>query len=155
MRITHALAMTLGVSALAACNQSATEQRADNIEANAEAHADNLEEAADNSSDAKEDRLENQADMVRDQGDAKADVARGETISNAPVKSPDVERTKSAADGANSFTEGQARDRIGNAGFTDVTQLAKDDDGVWRGKAKRGGKSVNVALDYKGNVTSK
>jgi opacity protein-like surface antigen len=74
---------------------------------------------------------------------------------NAAWKSADVETTTSAASGANSFTEGQARERIGKAGFTDVSQLAKDKDGLWQGVAKRDGKPVNVALDYKGNVTSK
>ena len=54
--------------------------------------------------------------------------------------------------GANSFTEGQAKDWIMAAGFTDVSALAKDADGIWRGTASKGGKSMNVAVDYKGNV---
>jgi putative membrane protein len=56
--------------------------------------------------------------------------------------------------GANSFTEAQAKDRIQDAGYTDVSGLAKDDNGIWRGEAKRDGKSVPVALDYQGNVSS-
>ena len=55
-------------------------------------------------------------------------------------------------EGANSFTEGQAQDRILAAGFTDVSSLAKDDKGIWRGTAQANGKSINVAVDYKGNV---
>ena len=86
---------------------------------------------------------------------APAPKANHDAPGNAAVKSPDVEATATAASGANSFTEGQARERIGKAGFTDVSQLAKDKDGLWQGMAKRDGKSVNVALDYKGNVTSK
>jgi hypothetical protein len=54
--------------------------------------------------------------------------------------------------GANSFTEGQARSRIEGAGFTAVTGLHKDDQGIWRGKATRGGATVDVGFDYKGNV---
>ena len=54
--------------------------------------------------------------------------------------------------GANSFTEGQAKDRIAKAGYTDVQQLKLDDNGVWRGKALKSGQQVNVALDYRGNV---
>ena len=54
--------------------------------------------------------------------------------------------------GANSFTEGQARDRAVAAGFTNVSALKKDDNGVWRGTASKDGKSGNVAIDYKGNV---
>ena len=56
--------------------------------------------------------------------------------------------------GANSFTEGQAKDRIVAAGFTSVSSLAKDGDGVWRGSAMKDGKSVKVAIDFKGNVVS-
>ena len=54
--------------------------------------------------------------------------------------------------GANSFTENQAKDRIIAAGFTNVSALAKDGDGIWRGTATKGDKSMNVAVDYKGNV---
>lgn len=54
--------------------------------------------------------------------------------------------------GANSFTEGQARTRIESAGFTGVTGLHKDGDGIWRGKAMRDSKSMDVGFDYKGNV---
>lgn len=54
--------------------------------------------------------------------------------------------------GANSFTEGQARSRLEQAGFKDVSDLRKDDQGIWRGKASQGGRSVTVGLDYKGNV---
>jgi hypothetical protein len=55
-------------------------------------------------------------------------------------------------DGANSFTEGQARDRIIAHGLSNASVLVKDDKGVWRGTAISEGKSVNVAVDYKGNV---
>ena len=56
--------------------------------------------------------------------------------------------------GANSFTEGQAKDRATAAGFTSVSSLAKDGDGIWRGSAMKDGKSVKVAVDFKGNVVS-
>ncbi|MGZ3339491.1 MAG: hypothetical protein ACXWLB_09055 [Reyranella sp.] len=54
--------------------------------------------------------------------------------------------------GANSFTEGQAKDRAVANGATEVAELKKDDNGVWRGMAKQDGKSGQVAVDYKGNV---
>lgn len=57
-------------------------------------------------------------------------------------------------EGANSFTEGQAQDWVLAAGFADVSTLNKDDKGIWRGTAKKEGKSVKVAVDYKGNVVS-
>jgi hypothetical protein len=56
--------------------------------------------------------------------------------------------------GANSFTEGQARSRIEAAGFTGVTDLQKDDQGIWRGRAQRDGQQVSVGLDYQGNVAT-
>ena len=57
-------------------------------------------------------------------------------------------------EGANSFTEGQARSRLDEAGFKDVKDLKKDDSGIWRGTATRDGKSVKVGLDFKGNVAA-
>lgn len=54
--------------------------------------------------------------------------------------------------GRNSFTEGEAKSRIEKMGFSDVSNLQKDDQGVWRGRAKKDGKAVDVSVDYQGNV---
>ncbi len=54
--------------------------------------------------------------------------------------------------GRNSFTMGEARRRLEKGGFTQVTGLKKDNDGIWRGKAMRAGASVDVYCDYQGNV---
>jgi len=54
--------------------------------------------------------------------------------------------------GANSFTEGQAKSRIESQGFMNVSGLSKDSQGIWRGKAMKDGKSVDVALDFHGDV---
>jgi hypothetical protein len=56
--------------------------------------------------------------------------------------------------GANSFTEAQARSRIEAKGFENVSGLQKDDAGVWRGKASQGGKTINVSVDFQGNVVA-
>jgi opacity protein-like surface antigen len=64
----------------------------------------------------------------------------GQNNSNAPVE------------GRNSFTEGQAQSAIEKAGYTNVTGLKKDDNGVWRGKASKGGSSTSVSGDFQGNV---
>ena len=56
------------------------------------------------------------------------------------------------AHGHNSFTMKQAKKRIGAKGYTQVMALKKDPDGVWRGTAMKDGQSVQVWLDYKGNV---
>ena len=74
---------------------------------------------------------------------------------NTPaVATPDKKNPNAPVEGANSFTEGQARARIEKDGYTNVTGLTKDDKGVWRGMAMRGGKQVSVSLDFQGNVTA-
>lgn len=65
------------LASLAACNQTATENKADNVEAATENQADMLDQQAANaSSDAAEDRIENQADQVRQEGENKAEAIR-------------------------------------------------------------------------------
>lgn len=56
--------------------------------------------------------------------------------------------------GANSFTEGQVRSRLEEAGFQNVTGLTKDDQGIWRGTAMQNGRSVKVGFDYKARVAT-
>ena len=74
---------------------------------------------------------------------------------NTPaVSTPNATNPNAPVEGANSFTEGQARSRIESMGYTTVTNLAKDDKGVWRGRAMMKGKQVNVSLDFQGNVTT-
>ena len=41
---------------------------------------------------------------------------------------------------------------IEEAGYTKVTDLKKDDNGVWRGKASKGGSATAVSVDFQGNV---
>jgi hypothetical protein len=55
--------------------------------------------------------------------------------------------------GANSFTEGQAKSRLEANGYSNVSGLKKDDNGVWRGTAMHAGAQVGVAVDYRGNIT--
>jgi hypothetical protein len=38
------------------------------------------------------------------------------------------------------------------AGFRDMTDLQKDDQGIWRGPATRNGQQTGVALDFRGSV---
>jgi hypothetical protein len=54
--------------------------------------------------------------------------------------------------GANSFTQGEAKSRIEKMGFLNVSELKKDNNGVWRGRAMKDGKMVDISLDYQGNV---
>jgi protein-disulfide isomerase len=70
------------------------------------------------------------------------------------VTTPDTPRNPAApVAGANSFTEGQAKSRLEDNGFTNVSDLRKDNNGVWRGKASKGGKAMDVSVDFQGNVT--
>jgi hypothetical protein len=73
--------------------------------------------------------------------------------SNPAVKTTEGNNPGAPAQGANSFTEGQAKARIESRGYANVSGLAKDTNGFWRGKAMKDGKAVNVTLDYQGNVT--
>lgn len=56
------------------------------------------------------------------------------------------------AHGANSFTRGEVRRRLEARGFTQVSGLKKDTNGVWRGQATHEGAATPVWLDYKGNA---
>ena len=73
---------------------------------------------------------------------------------NPALKSPVVRTTAKPATGRNSFTIVQAQDRIAKAGYINLGKLAKSDDGIWRGKAMKDGRSVMVMLDFKGDVTA-
>lgn len=61
-------------------------------------------------------------------------------------------RTAVPVPGENSFTEEQARERLTEAGYSDVGMLTLDANGVWRGTATKNGAAVNVGLDFKGNI---
>jgi hypothetical protein len=68
----------------------------------------------------------------------------GQSSSNRQVDAPVA--------GRNSFTEGEAKSRIEKMGLSNVSDLKKDDKGVWRGRAIKDGKTVDVSVDYQGNV---
>ena len=86
-------------------------------------------------------------------GHAFAQTTTTDTTTPA-VATPDTKNAKAPVEGENSFTEGQAKDRIAKAGFTDISALKLDDKGVWRGTGMKDGKSSPVALDYHGNVVA-
>lgn len=74
------------------------------------------------------------------------------SATNNAVNTAPANNSGAPVAGANSFTEGQARDRIQDKGFTQVNALSLDSKGVWRGKAMKNGQSVDVSMDYQGNV---
>lgn len=73
---------------------------------------------------------------------------------NKAVNKPGENNPGAPAAGANSFTEGQARSRIESGGFTNVSGLAKDAKGIWKGTATKDGKQQSVSLDFQGNVVA-
>jgi hypothetical protein len=76
--------------------------------------------------------------------------------STPAIASPNADNPGAPAAGANSFTEAQAKSRIEAAGYSNVSGLSKDKDGIWRGKASRGSTTVvDVTLDYQGNVVAR
>lgn len=75
-------------------------------------------------------------------GNTPAVVTSGDKNPTAPVE------------GANSFTESQAKERIEKAGYTGVKDLKKDAKGVWNAAGMKDGKTVAIALDYQGNVVA-
>jgi hypothetical protein len=84
------------------------------------------------------------------QGQNNADSVPG----NPAVKTTTGNNPGAPVAGANSFTMAEAKSRIESRGYSNVTRLAKDQTGVWRGQAQKDGKPVNVGLDYEGNVVA-
>ncbi len=73
---------------------------------------------------------------------------------NTAIKDVHTVNDGRAQNGANSFTQAQARAHIAKSGFSNVLALTEDQAGVWRGTARKGGRSVHVGLDFKGNVST-
>jgi hypothetical protein len=80
--------------------------------------------------------------------------SEGSTPPAATTRHTEPRTANAPVPGANSFTEGQARARMSDAGFNDVQDLRLDDQGIWRGRAMRGGQQTGVALDFQGNVVA-
>jgi hypothetical protein len=74
---------------------------------------------------------------------------------NNAINTPGQNNSDAPVAGSNSFTEGQAKSKIEGAGYGNVTELKKDEKGIWRGKASKGGGSAtSVSLDFQGNVNA-
>jgi hypothetical protein len=71
---------------------------------------------------------------------------------NSAVDTTGENKSPAPVAGANSFTESQAIARIKAKGFTDVSHLVKDNNGIWRGTAVKDGQNVGVTVDFEGNV---
>ena len=94
-------------------------------------------------------------------GGAQTPAATVNTTPQSTSRSPSALQTTNTAHrtgaspvpGRNSFTMAQANRRIAAAGYSNVTGLKKDGQGIWRGQAQKDGNPTAVSLDYQGNVT--
>jgi hypothetical protein len=82
-------------------------------------------------------------------------MASDQAAPNPATKSPNAMTQAPLARGKTSFTMGQARARLAKAGYTHITNLTKDRDGLWQARAMHHGQWVNAAVDYKGNVAER
>jgi hypothetical protein len=73
---------------------------------------------------------------------------------NNSAVNTDQKNSNAPVAGRNSFTEGQAKSAIEKAGYGNVSELKKDDDGVWRGKASKSGATTGISVDFQGNVNA-
>lgn len=87
-----------------------------------------------------------------DAGQAAPAVAPGASGSDNQGVATTSANAPMLARGRNSFSRGEARRRLERDGFSNVSDLKKDGDGVWRGQASHAGAPTGVWLDYKGNV---
>jgi hypothetical protein len=73
-------------------------------------------------------------------------------FSTTPAVSPRITTSPQAP--ARAFTEDQAKSRLEAKGYSSVSGLQKDATGIWRGKAMKDGKPVNVILDFQGSIVA-
>ena len=73
---------------------------------------------------------------------------------NPAIKTDSGNNSDAPVKGANSYTESEAKSRIEAMGYSHVSGLKKDGNGVWRAKATKDGQSMQVSLDYQGNVNA-
>jgi len=73
---------------------------------------------------------------------------------NPAIKNGAPHGVVAPAEGANSFTQDQARGRFAKAGYTVASKPIKQN-GLWHATATKNGKRLTVMLDYKGNITTR
>ncbi len=86
-------------------------------------------------------------------------IAIAAALAASLVALPALAETPAATPGAsttapkgNLFTEQQAREHLSHLGYTGISGLTKDENGVWRGSATKDGNTRTVAVDVKGAV---
>ena len=86
---------------------------------------------------------------------AQSDSSPRSTTAPPAVSNPsNAEKTTAApVPGKNSFTPGEVTKRLNDHGYSDISNLSKDDQSIWHATATKSGQQVNVAVDYQGNIT--
>ncbi|MND66413.1 hypothetical protein D3C77_426870 [compost metagenome] len=93
-------------------------------------------------------------DQGRDEGRVEGPVvSSSEQPRNPAVDANDAMTSEALTPGANSFTEGQAREAIQKQGYTDIGPLSQDAQGIWSASATKDGRQTKVSVDYKGVVS--
>lgn len=81
-------------------------------------------------------------------------VSSAETPMNPAINTQETAEKATLTPGANSFTEGQAKEAIEKQGYVVSGPLTQDDQGIWKAQASRNGEAAaTVSVDYKGVVT--
>lgn len=80
-------------------------------------------------------------------------VSSAESPTNPAIDTEDTSEKAALTPGANSFTEGQAREAIEKQGYAVSGPLTQDEQGIWKGQATRAGATTTVSVDYKGVVS--
>ena len=81
-------------------------------------------------------------------------VSSAESPANPAIDTEETSEKAALTPGANSFTEGQAKEAIEKQGYVVSGPLTQDAQGFWKGQAsKSGGAATTVSVDYKGVVT--
>lgn len=81
-------------------------------------------------------------------------VSPPEAPMNQAIDTAPAAGAEAQTPGANSYTEGQAKAAIEAAGYTGVSALTQNTQGIWMGTATKAGKTGPVSVDYKGVVTT-
>jgi len=132
------IAAAISLAALAACSKPADQAAGDAAASTATAVSDVADSATDTA-----------ASATAAGGAVSPPAANGAINADANTTATNV------APASNSFTEGEAKGHLESAGYTNVSGLTKSADGLWTGKATKDGKTMDVALDFKGAVTAR
>ena len=81
-------------------------------------------------------------------------VSTSEAPRNVAVDTQPTTGESGPTPGASSYTEDQARNAIASKGYTDLSPLTQNANGLWQGTATKDGTKVSVSVDYKGAVTA-